>query len=115
MSDDGVVLAEYLFNVLGIRQNSVRMLKHMAACDGVTSDELEAVVDISQPSISIAIKELIDHGWVKVDFIRAQGKGRPRHLYSLSKPLCEIVDDIEVEARGIINRMEEGVAFLREL
>ncbi len=115
MSDDGVVLAENLFGVLGIRQNSVRILKYMAANDKVTSDELEAVVEISQPSISIAIKELINRGWVNVEFIRAEGKGRPRHLYSLSKPFGDIVDDIDAEARSLMGRLEKGVKFFREL
>lgn len=108
-------MAENLFSVLGIRQSGAKILKYMALHEEVTSDELEMAIEISQPSISISIKELIEHGWVKVDFIRAEGKGRPRHLYSLSKPFPKVVDDIEHNAKNLITKLEKGVEFFREL
>ena len=108
-------MAENLFSVLGIRQSGAKILKYMAVHDEVTSDELETAIDISQPSISIAIKELINRGWVEVGYIRSEGKGRPRHLYTLSKPFSEVADDIESDAKELIRKIEEGVEYFKEL
>lgn len=115
MSNDQISLAEKLFAALGLRRNSVRILTHLANNRDVTADELEVLMDISQPSVSTAIKELIDRGWVETNFIRSEGKGRPRHQYSLSKPYEEVVDDIEFETQYLINRLERGIRFFREV
>ncbi len=115
MSDDQLSLAEKLFAALGLRRNSVRILAHLGNNREVTADELEVLMNISQPSVSTAIKELIERGWVETSFIRSEGKGRPRHQYSLSKPYEKVVDDIELETRDLINQLERGVRFFREV
>jgi predicted transcriptional regulator len=115
MSNKEETSAEDIFISLGVRRNTIRILIYMANRKEVTSDELEDAMGMSQPSVSTAIKELTDKGWIKVNFIYTEGKGRPRHKYDLSKPFQEIVDDIECETNVLINKLKESIVFFRGL
>ncbi len=115
MSHDGQALAEDLLISLGMRRNSVRVLLYMAVHEDVTSDELEAALGIGQPSVSAAIKDISEKGWLEVELIHTETKGRPKHKYKLSKTFSEIVKDVEAMVEEFLKRIDRGLEYLRSL
>lgn len=113
MSNNGQDLAENLLVALDMRRNSVKVLIYMAKHDEVTSDDLEVALGIGQPSVSAAIKDISMKGWLTVQQIHTDSKGRPRHNYRLSKDFSEIAVEIEEMARNLILNINNGLNYLR--
>lgn len=113
MLDNNHDLAEDLLVALDMRRNSVKVLIYMAEHDEVTSDELEIALGIGQPSVSAAIKDIDVKGWLNVEQIRTESKGRPRHKYRLSKDFSTIAVEIEEMARKLILNINNGLCYLR--
>lgn len=112
MSNNNQDLAEDLLVALDMRRNSVKVLIYMAEHREVTSDELEFALGIGQPSVSAAIKDIGIKGWLYVEQIRTENKGRPRHKYRLSKDFSIIVIEIEELARKLIRNINSGLSYL---
>lgn len=106
-------MAEDLLVALDMRRNSVKVLIYMAEHEEVTSDELEVALDIGQPSVSAAIKEIGAKGWLEVEQIRTESKGRPRHKYRLSKDFLTIAKEIEEMTRKLIVNINGGLCFFK--
>ncbi|HKM09599.1 MAG TPA: hypothetical protein VJX93_03805 [Candidatus Methanomethylophilaceae archaeon] len=115
MSNVGQALAEDLLVSLNMRRNSVKVLLYMAIREYATSDELEKALNIGQPSVSTAIKDISDKGWLNVELIHTETKGRPKHRYSLSKEFSEIVKDMEVMLEDFLKRIDGGLEYLKSL
>ncbi|MEA4977454.1 MAG: MarR family transcriptional regulator [Methanomassiliicoccaceae archaeon] len=115
MSEENGGPAESLLIALNMRRNSAKVLIYMAGHDAATSDDLEAALGIGQPSVSAAIKDLDEMGWLATEQIRSDTKGRPRHKYRLSKAFDAIADEIEEMARKRILEIDEGLRRLRSV
>ena len=113
MSNKNQDLAENLLVALDMRRNSVKVLIYMAKHEEVTSDELEVALGIGQPSVSAAIKDIDAKGWLTVEQIRTDSKGRPKHKYRLSKNFSAITVEIEEMARKLILNIDSGLCYLR--
>ncbi len=106
-------LAENLLVALDMSRNSVKVLIYMAEHDEVTSDELEVALGIGQPSVSAAVKDIGVKGWLSVEQIHTENKGRPKHKYYLSKDFSAIASEIEEMARNLILNINGGMCYLR--
>lgn len=57
--------------------------------------DIERAVDLRQPEVSIAIKQLIDRKWVKINpSLKTREKGRPTKKYRLAIPVEKIAEYI---------------------
>ena len=100
---------------LGIHRNAAKVFLYMAANGNTTSDELERVLELGQPSVSTAIKDLNGMGWLNTEYIMSDRKGRPRHKYSLSDCPSKIIEEIERKVNVAIKSLNSGLAILKAL
>ncbi len=102
-------------NLDHINKNDAICLTYLAKNDDVKSRDLEANLSLRQPEVSIAVKNLRELGWVEKDKIKKEGKGRPVHVYNLSKPIEQIVGEISQEIDKEIEELEKNKTRLKEL
>ncbi|QYZ78567.1 ArsR family transcriptional regulator [Methanofollis formosanus] len=84
---------------IGIKRNVAKVLVYLANTDEATSREIERGTDLRQPEVSIAMRYLKEKKWINTRESKAESKGRPVKIYSLSRPINEIIDVIERNKR----------------
>ena len=84
---------------IGIKRNVAKVLVYLANTDEATSREIERGTDLRQPEVSIAMRFLKEKKWINTRESKAESKGRPVKIYSLSRPINEIIDVIERNKR----------------
>ena len=84
---------------IGIAKNIAKVLVFLANTPETSSRAIERGVDMRQPEVSIAMKSLIDKGWIGSRESSAESKGRPMKIYKLTKPINEIIEIIENEKK----------------
>lgn len=99
----------------GISRSAAKVLLYIAMEGSVQSIDIESDVCLGQSGVSSAIRELNQYGWLQITAISSQTKGRPRHIYSLSKPFNEIVDDVERMEENRILSIRSGLEDLRRM
>jgi len=82
---------------IGIARNIAKVLVFLANTPEASSRAIERGVDMRQPEVSVAMKSLIDRGWIRSRESSAESKGRPMKIYELAKPINEIIEGIENE------------------
>lgn len=96
------------------RKNVAQVLVFLASVSGVPSREIERGTGLRQPEVSLAVSHLIGKGWIKIAENKPEGKGRPLKIYSLSKPVEEIVNSIAQERREQAKHQIARVQKLRD-
>jgi len=82
---------------LGIQKNIAKVLVYLASAGDVTSRQMERGGDLRQPEVSLAMRYLSERNWVRSYDAGTTGKGRPIRIYSLARPIEDIIGDIEEE------------------
>lgn len=80
---------------IGIKRNVAKVLVYLANTDEATSREIERGTDLRQPEVSIAMRFLKEKKWINSRESKAESKGRPVKIYTLAKPINDIIDIIE--------------------
>ena len=88
-----------LFIELGTRRNIAMVLVYLANIEEATSRDIERGTDLRQPEVSMATQYLIGKHWITARDCPTMNKGRPLKIYTLTKPIREIVGIIEEEKR----------------
>lgn len=99
----------------GVDRAVALTLVFVAGKDDAIRTEIEAATGLKQPEVSIATSYMRDEGWMDKKDRKKEGKGRPVHVYSLSKPFDEILRDIKENERARIKEMEENLKKIEEL
>jgi predicted transcriptional regulator len=79
-----------------------------------TSRAIERGTDLRQPEVSIAMRYLMEQGWIKSRDSKAESKGRPVKIYELAKPITEIMDGIEKAKKKEANHQLQMIQKLRD-
>lgn len=82
---------------LGIKRNIAKVLVYLSDVIEGPSRMIERGTDLRQPEVSVALKWLIQHGWVESREGKAEGKGRPVKMFRLVRTMAEIISLIEEE------------------
>ena len=82
---------------VGMRKYVANMLVFLANTTEATSREIERGTDMRQPEVSMAIKYLLAHEWIKSREIPSEQKGRPQKIYTLAVPVKTILASVEKE------------------
>jgi predicted transcriptional regulator len=85
---------------IGTKKNIAKVLVFLAKTPEATSRAIERGTDMRQPEISMAMKYLMDQGWIRSRESSGESKGRPIKIYELAKPFNEIMDCIENEKKN---------------
>jgi predicted transcriptional regulator len=99
---------------IGMRRTVAKVLVFLANVDEATSRDIERGTDLRQPEVSIAMNYMYEHDWLKSRESKAMSKGRPVKIYTLSKPIAKIMDNIDQEKKEEARHRLELVKKLRE-
>ena len=84
-----------LLTEIGVKRNVAKVLVYLANTPEATSRDIERGTDLRQPEVSIAMRTLKENEWITSRESKAESKGRPVKIYSLSQPVNKIIDVIE--------------------
>ena len=107
--------AVQLFAELGMPKNLAKTLMYISQVDECRSAEVEQGADLRQPEVSVAMQELRRRGWAKKRDLKKKGKGRPVHIYKLTKALPEILDNFEEEKMKQVETIKSDLTDLQSL
>jgi len=107
--------AVQLFAELGMPKNLAKTLMYISQVDECRSAEVEQGADLRQPEVSVAMQELRRRGWAKKRDLKKKGKGRPVHIYKLTKALPEILGSFEEEKMKQVETIKNDLTDLQDL
>ncbi len=104
-----------IFNDLGMPKNLAKTLMFISQFEECRSAEVEQGADLRQPEVSISMQELRRRGWVKKRDLKKEGKGRPVHIYKLTKKLPEILNKFEEEKMKQVENIRKDLTDLKSM
>ncbi len=104
-----------LFSDLGMPRNLAKTLVYISQCDECRSADVEQGANLRQPEVSVAMQELRKRGWAKKKDLKKKGKGRPVHIYKLTKPLPDILVTFEQEKMNQVENIKQNLENLQDL
>ncbi len=104
-----------LFAELGMPKNLAKTLMFISQVEECRSAEVEQGADLRQPEVSVAMQEMRRRGWAKKRDLKKKGKGRPVHIYKLTKPLPEILKSFEQEKMKQVEIIKNDLTQLHGL
>ena len=110
--DDKAVL---LFSELGMPKNLAKTLMFISQVEECRSADVEQGADLRQPEVSVAMQEMRRRGWAKKRDLKKKGKGRPVHIYKLTKALPQILSSFEQEKMKQVQTIRNDLSELQTL
>jgi predicted transcriptional regulator len=115
-TDEEAEFAHLLIEI-GTRKNIAKILVFLAKTPEATSRAVERGADLRQPDVSIAMRYLMDQGWIRCRESLPECKGRPIKTYGLAKPIYEILECIgskkKIEADNQLALIQKFHKFIR--
>lgn len=103
-----------LLETNGTRRRTALVLVGLKNSDGLTANQLMEVTGLSQPEVCVATVQAYHQGWLRLEQgRRPSGSGRPFYRYFLSRPFCEIVEDIADDRAQTIAGMMKKLHALK--
>jgi predicted transcriptional regulator len=100
---------------IGMSRNIARTLSYLQNVDEATSVELERVVRLHQPEVSIAMKQLKERDWINEREKKKTGKGRPYKIYSLKVSFKDIIAQLEKQQMEAVGQTQTKIDKLKEM
>lgn len=100
---------------IGMSRNIARTLSYLQNVNEATSVELERVVRLHQPEVSIAMKQLKERDWINEREKKKTGKGRPYKIYSLKVSFNDIISELEKQQMKAVNDAQTKIEKLKEM
>ena len=107
---------EELTNILvelGTKKNVAKALAFFAYTPEATSREIERGTDLCQPEVSVTMQYMSDRLWIKCRRRKAEILGPKLKVYELAKPLTDIMESIEKDAKRKTNDQLKLIKKLR--
>ncbi|MCK4270364.1 MAG: ArsR family transcriptional regulator [Methanogenium sp.] len=103
-----------LLTEIGVKRNVAKVLVYLANTPEATSRDIERGTDLRQPEVSIAMRTLKENEWIASRESKAESKGRPVKIYSLSQPVDKIIDVIEKNKQKEVKAQLDLIQKTRE-
>lgn len=100
---------------IGMSRNIARTLSYLQNVNEATSVELERVVRLHQPEVSIAMKQLKERDWINEREKKKTGKGRPYKIYSLKVSFNDIISQLEKQQMKAVDAAQTKIEKLKEM
>lgn len=113
--DENDERAVELFTDLGMPKNLAKTLVYISQCEECRSADVEQGADLRQPEVSVAMQELRKKGWARKRDLKKDGKGRPVHVYKLTKALPEILETFEQNKLREVQNIKQNLDDLQSL
>jgi len=104
-----------LFAELGMPKNLAKTLMFISQVEECKSADVEQGADLRQPEVSVAMQEMRRRGWIKKRDLKKKGKGRPVHIYKLTKRLPDILTSFEKEKMKQVETIKNDLNELQGL
>ena len=104
-----------LFAELGMPKNLAKTLMYISQVPECKSSDVEQGADLRQPEVSVAMQEMRRRGWIKKRDLKKKGKGRPVHIYKLTKRLPDILTSFEKEKMKQVQTIKNDLNELQGL
>lgn len=104
-----------LFAELGMPKNLAKTLMYISQVQECRSADVEQGADLRQPEVSVAMQELRRRGWAKKRDLKKKGKGRPVHIYKMTKSLPQILKSFEKEKMKQVETIRSDLVELDNL
>lgn len=104
-----------LFWDIGLKRNTARVLVLLIKDADLTSREIERIVDLRQPEVSIALTDLMKKKWVRIVRQITENKGRPVKIYHLMISLDDILDELKTTIVGEYEKKFAEIERVREM
>lgn len=104
-----------LFAELGMPKNLAKTLMYISQVPECRSADVEQGADLRQPEVSVAMQEMRRRGWAKKRDLKKKGKGRPVHIYNLTKALPQILKSFEQDKMKQVETIKNDLSDLRSL
>ena len=85
------------------------------AGDWLTSQDIERETRLRQPEVSIAVRELLDRGWLARDAVKVGAKGRPVYTFKMAVDLRRVFEDLRTSEAGRIDAIKGNLDRIREM
>jgi len=99
----------------GMVRNTAKVFVAIKELNNPDTRQIMQFTDIMQPQISVAVRQLINMGYVESKSEQIENRGRPISYFSLRKTIDEIISDIEETVQRKIDSETQNIARLREL
>ena len=99
---------------IGIKKNIARILVFFKNIPYATSHDIELGTDMRQSEVSVAMRYLMDKGWIKRRDSSPDNGSRSKKSYELAKPFNEILEIIGNEKKNEVSSQLVVVQKLRE-
>ena len=99
----------------GMAKNTAKVFVAIKELDNSDTKQIMQFTGIMQPQISVAVRQLIDMGYVESKTEQTENRGRPISYFSLKKSINEIIFDIEETVQRKIDAKKQDIERLREL
>lgn len=109
MSDKDEKLLNLLCNA-GFTGPEGKILVYLTNFKEAKSRDIETAMELSQPEVSIAIKEIAN--LVETEKTYKKARGRPVYTYKLKKSLPDIIDEIVDEK---IEKIKDNIEEIKKL
>jgi len=100
---------------IGMARNTAKVFVAIKELDTPDTKQIMQFTGIMQPQISVAVRQLIDMGYVESTSEQTENRGRPISYFSLKKSIDEIISDIEETMQRKIDAKKQDIERLREL
>ena len=100
---------------IGMARNTAKVFVAIKELDTPDTKQIMQFTDIMQPQISVAVRQLIDMGYVESKTEQTENRGRPISYFLLKKSMPEIINDIEMLVQERINTEKQNIERLKEL
>lgn len=100
----------------GMPKGTARTLAYLTTKDDwATSRDIEKATNLRQPEVSIAVRTLLDRGWIERDSLKRESKGRPINIYRMDVDLTDVYMSIESDEKEKIAEVEENLVHIKVL
>jgi len=96
-------------------RNTAKVFVAIKELDSPNTKQIMQFTGIMQPQISVAVRQLIDMGYVESKTEQTENRGRPISYFSLKKSIDEIISDIKETVQRKIDAEKQNIVRLREL
>jgi predicted transcriptional regulator len=96
LDDRDIEFADILHG-LGMQRRVALIVTYLANVGEASSREIGHATRLSQPEVSVAVRDLRDENLVSELEVKTGGKGRPSLVYTLRDPIDDIIKRVEEE------------------
>ncbi len=105
------------FQHLGLKEKEAEILLYiMQHREGVTQFEMESVLDIRQPEISLYMKKLLKRKWISIaGYIKKTGRSRPISIYVPRVTPEDLANELRKELLRHSNIVNNSITTIESL